>query len=332
MKKNNIRILALSLFSVCLCSGVISAQEKERISLLPEDVDITGRELSVKSGELAIKVPFKGSSIAQDVVQITSPIEGRVMELYPKLFSPVGPDKLVAKLITKDLAAMLDASPEKGRSQLAERWKQVYKYQDVFADNAGVITNIYVRPNDDVYEGDALFDVAKKFMIVAKTTKRTYRDIHPGLEADVLHVKTGRRYRAVIETVSKSKDSYILWLSLGEIPSEVRVGDAFSGDVLLVRKENTKTVPRDQIYEKNGKTYLMLEVETGLMTDEDVEIMEPKLNYLVLKPHTDPNMARLSEADVRTKAVPVEVGKIQKKSSFAKIAAESPSGDADTGN
>jgi len=58
------------------------------------------------------------------------------------------------------------------------------------------------------------------------------------------------------------------------------IGGRFNGYLFVGRSENARLAPRTALVEKNGRKYLMLEVETGLTTEAETELLQSGLHFL----------------------------------------------------
>jgi hypothetical protein len=70
-----------------------------------------------------------------------------------------------------------------------------------------------------------------------------------------------------------------LWLEVEALRDGIRIGEQFDGYLFVGRSENTLLVPSDALFEKDGITYLVMEVETGLANATETEIIKPGKHF-----------------------------------------------------
>jgi hypothetical protein len=199
-----------------------------------------------------------------------------------ELFSYVTPKTVIARMVSNEMAALLDSSND--RKQTETHWKELYDYTDIIPETQGIITNIYAEPKTPVNKGDRLFTVAKKVVIIGKNTAPLYSRLAPGMTAEMQHA---RNPDAVFETVLtdfiqlKGAPHYDrLWLEVTDLKDGIKIGEQFNGTLLVGKSTNTMLVPRKHIIESGGRRFLVTEIKTGLETEEETEITGHSSIYL----------------------------------------------------
>ena len=251
-------------------------------------VTVDAAEQEIQKGNIEVSVKVTGISTAQDAYDIFAPFDGRVEEVIAELFDMVEPKEAMARMVSTEMAALLDSSSAENKKQTAARWKSVYDYYDVKPEFKGIVTNIYVTPKTKVYKGDRLFTVAKKVVIVGKNTEQLYSPLAPGLTAELFYVKDNSlSLDAKLTNFMRLKDSQRfnrLWLEVAELKDGIKIGEQFDGTLLVGRSENTLLVPKKTLFELPGETsgrqYLIMEVETGLVSENQVEILKPGMHFI----------------------------------------------------
>ncbi|MCX5786740.1 MAG: hypothetical protein NTX59_13745 [Elusimicrobia bacterium] len=241
-------------------------------------------ENELKRSDIEIYTKVTGIATAQDTYDVLAPFDGRIEEITPELFDFVTPENAVTRLVSTEMAALLDATTPEERKQTERRWKDVYKYYDVKPENQGIVLNIYVQPKARVYKGDRLFTVARKIIIVGKTTDPLYSPLAPGITADMLYSRDEAvKLKTTLTSFMPIQSSPLynrIWLEAMELRSGIKIGERFNGYMFVARSENTHVVPKNSLIDKNGRKYLILEVETGLATATEIEIRNNGLHYL----------------------------------------------------
>ncbi|MCM2268364.1 MAG: hypothetical protein NDI60_11410 [Elusimicrobiales bacterium] len=239
---------------------------------------------TMKVGKIVVETPVTGITTAQDTYDIFAPFDGRVEELQADLFEYVTPKTVIARMVSTEMAALLDASTEESRKQTERRWQDVYQYFDIKPETAGVLTNIYVQPRTRVLRGDRLFTVARKVVIIAKNTEPLYSKLAKGLTASVEHKRDpGNKYSAVLTDFVALKSSPVfnrLWLEVGDMKGGIKIGEQFDGTLVVGSSSGAKLLPRAELLEHGGRRFLVTEIKTGLETAEELEILESTSLYL----------------------------------------------------
>jgi hypothetical protein len=258
---------------------VFSAQAAPDAPVTVNDV-----EQKIERGTIEVFVKVSGISTAQDSYDILSPFDGRIEDVQTELFRLVGPNDTMARLVSTEMAALLDSSSEENKSQMEKRWKNVYDYYPIKPDFPGIVTNVYAPPRTRVYKGDRLFTVAKKVVVVGKNLERLYSPLTPGMTADLTYGKDdGLKLEATLVNFLPLKDNpnfSRLWLEVEGLQHGIRIGEQFNGTLLVGRSDNTLIVPKKTLFRKSGRQYLIMEVETGLVSEDKIEILKPGMHFI----------------------------------------------------
>lgn len=238
---------------------------------------------NIKTGDIKVVTPVTGISTAQETYDVFAPFDGRVEELQVELFSFVTQKSVLARMVSTEMAALLDSSSAESRKQTERRWQDVYSYTEVKPETQGVITNIYVAPTTRVNKGDRLFTVAKKVIMIAKNTEPLYSDLTVGLKAEMTHVRTRTRFETKLTNFLHVKDTdgiNRLWLEVEDLRAGIKIGEQFTGTLVVGESKNAMLVPRGQVVKSDGRTFLITEIKTGLETKEEIEIIGHSSLYL----------------------------------------------------
>lgn len=268
---------ALSLF--CLCAAL-----PPRAAAAAPAVAVGEKEEEIERGDIDVFVKVTGLSTVQDTYDIYAPFDGRIEDALTELFSLVTPDTILSHMVSTEMAALLDSSTEDSKKQTEKRWKNVYDYYTIKPEFRGVLTNVYVKPKDRVYKGSRLFTVARKVVIIGKNTEPLYAKLANDMTAELIYTKDPDiKLKGVLTNFIRIKDSpYFnrLWLEVTDLKTGLRIGEQFTGFLTIGRSEDTLIVPRDALFEKFGRRYLIMEVETGLSNDKEIEVLKPGRHYI----------------------------------------------------
>ena len=268
-------ILSLCACMLCSFSGPLRADPA---------IAVGSTELEIQKGDIEVFTKVTGISTAQDTYDVYAPFDGRVENVMVDLFDLAGEKDVMARVISTEMAALLDSSSEENKKQTEKRWKSVYDYFEVKPEFQGIVTNIYVDPGFRVFKGDRLFTVAKKVVVIGKNTEPLYSVLAPGMTSELAYGKDDSiKLKAKLVNFLRLKDNprfSRLWLEVDTLRSGIRIGEQFDGYLFVGRSEDTLLVPRNAIFEKFGRTYLVMEVETGLATETQTEVLKPGLHFI----------------------------------------------------
>ena len=238
----------------------------------------------IRKDDLEVYTKVTGLTTAQDTYEVYAPFDGRIEDVMAEPFTLVNPDTVMARMVSTEMAALLDSSSEESRKQTEKRWQGLYEYYSIKPQFQGIVSNIYAEPKAKVNKGDRLFTVARKVVIAGKNTEKLYSKLAAGMTADMVYVKDSEiKVKATLANFLPLKDSpYFnrLWLEVTGLRSGIKIGEQFDGYLLVGKSENTLLVPRTALLDKFGRRYLIMEVETGLSTEDQIEILKPGMHFI----------------------------------------------------
>lgn len=283
MKKLSILFAITLIFSLSAQINTFDiSQIKSRTIVVSED-NIT----KVEKGDLEIYIPIEGITSAQDTFDVVAPFDGRLEEVIVELFDLVDRKEILARMVSSEMAAMLDSSAGMSKKQMKRRWGQVFKLYDVKAMNKGIVTHVYVKSKDVINKGDRLFTIARKVILVGKNTKPVYCPLKNGLPATMKSLKDSSfKLKPVLTKflpLQPNSFYYRLWLDTGKLRNKTKIGARFSGYLFVGRTEDARIVPTNALINIQNRKYLIIEVETGLVTPESTELLKSGNHYIIPK-------------------------------------------------
>ena len=239
---------------------------------------------TLKTGDITIYTPVSGITTAQETYDVLAPFDGRVEELHTELFSFVTPLTVLTRMVSTEMAALLDSSPESSRKQTERRWQDVYKYTEIKPETQGVVTNIFVETGTRINKGDRLFTVAKKVVIIGKNTEPLYSKLAAGMTATIEYARNPDiKFETRLVDFLRVKGSPLtnrLWLEVLDLRDGIKIGEQFNGMLFVGKSTNAMLVPRPHVLESGGRRFLITEIQTGLETAEEIEILGHSSIYL----------------------------------------------------
>ncbi|MFH1618647.1 MAG: hypothetical protein ABIG11_01955 [bacterium] len=226
-----------------------------------------------RKGDLRAYARFAGTATAEDFFNVPSPFTGRVERVMSELFQRVTPKTVMARMVTSETAALLDATSEGSREQTANRWKGIFEYIDIMPQEQGLVVKIHAVSGRQADRNDPLFTVARRIVVIGRTIERIHSDIRTGQVA-VLEGQGGMvTVTAVVKwTVPDTGGRHRAGLEITSDDTEVRPGMPMSGQISLGSSLGTVLVPRSDIIHYGGRKFMLLEVETGISTEDETEI------------------------------------------------------------
>lgn len=256
----------------------------------PEEAQASGRpwispvQRNIRTGDITVTAKVTGITTAQETYDIFAPFDGRIEEVQTELFSFVTPKTVIARMVSTEMAALLDSSSAENRKQTEARWKDLYSYTEIKPETQGIITNVYIDPKTPVNKGDRLFTIAKKVVIIGKNTTPLYTKLAPGMTADMQHARNPDAvFKTSLTGFIRLKDSPLynrLWLEVLNLKDGIKIGEQFDGTMLVGKSADTMLVPRKHIIESGGRRFLVTEIKTGLETEDETEITGHSSIYL----------------------------------------------------
>ena len=245
--------------------------------------DLIFEEKKIESKDLTIEVEIEGVTQAYDNYDIKAPIDGEIILVSCELFDVVKKSDNIIKMATGEVAALLKtAKTEKEKKEILKRWDGMFRYTYITPQYDGIVTSIKHKTGDFVNKGKTILTISKKIRLIAKNKEKLYIEPQKGLNA-LVRDTTGLYKITLVDFMKEKNEGYYkMFLDFDEIPN-IRVGEKLNGKIFFVKKTSTRVVPNDDIIEYKGKKYLIIEVQTGIISEKETEIESFGLNYLKIK-------------------------------------------------
>ncbi len=263
MAKKTKEKFLLFLISFTIIFPILSLEEKE-----------------IKTKEIKLNVDFTGVTHPHDEYDIRADFDGSIAFIYSSPFDIVKSSDIIMRVVTGEMAALLGtAKDEEERKDILKRWKKMFRYSDIKAPSDGIITKIHISENSYVKKGDKLVTLARKMGVIAKNTKPFYMTPIAGLDG-IIETQTGKKYRVILtDFIKEQENKWRFFFDFENLP-QLKVGEAVKGILIVASKTATRVIPNSDLFEYAGKKYLLIELEPGIITENETEIISFKLNYL----------------------------------------------------
>ncbi|MEI7436851.1 MAG: hypothetical protein WCL16_08620, partial [bacterium] len=117
--------------TVTLIAALFMAVPLSRAAEPAPPVTVGQTEQVIKKDDLEVYTKVTGLSTAQDTYDIYSPFDGRVEDVMVELLDLVNVNVVMAKMVSTEMAALLDSSGEGSKKQTEKRWQGVYEYYSI---------------------------------------------------------------------------------------------------------------------------------------------------------------------------------------------------------
>ncbi len=274
--------LCISIFlSLCVYMPSVMAQDTDRpwvYTDMTNQFEVSDSASNIRGGDMILYSKISAISTTQSSYDVYAPFDGRIEEVHAELFDTVDKDTVLATEFTTELAAMMDSTPESGKKQTRRRWQDTFQQYFIKPEEKGIITRIHVSPNTKVVAGDRLFTVSRKVLLIGRNTEPIYNPLFEGMTAEVEHHRTGDTFSAKLVRFIPIKDKpyyYRLWLEVTDIKKGMAIGEQYDGNLTVAKSIGTRIIDRTDLIRHNGKKYVIIEVETGLETEKEIELIRP---------------------------------------------------------
>lgn len=294
----------LSAALILFLASIVYSQEAD---ISANNSAVFNAEKEIYDGTIEVRTKIRGTPSAYETYDVYAPFDGRIDEVRAELFDLVYPETVLARAVTKDMAALLDtansADPQ-SKKQILKRWKGTFEYFDIKPKEAGIVVNVYVKPRDYVKEGDKIFTIARKMQIIAVNTEPVYTPLAQMMKASMTSVRdNGVKVNLYLKSFVPFKEKpffYRLWMDISELRDRIKIGETFEGELFVGRSENAKLVDRKDVIMKDGKRYLLMEIKTGLISDTQLEVLSPTKSFLPPAARVEPKKETTDNKEQKT--------------------------------
>lgn len=237
-------------------------------------------EKKITDKKIFINSPISGVTQAYDEYNVTAPFDGQITAIMPSLFEIVNSSQVAIRMVSGEVSALLKtAKDENERKEILKRWKGMFNYSDIKIPEKGIVTKIYIKKDAFVNKGEVLLTIARKMRVIAKNNEKIYVEIEKGLNGIIEDSKLGKYKITLKDFIPQEKFFYRLLFDFEEIP-DIKVGEQVSGVMMIAERKSARVIPSQDVINYDGKKYLLIEFEPGIITETDTEIAGFKLNYL----------------------------------------------------
>jgi hypothetical protein len=242
----------------------------------------TFEEKRIENKKMLITADISGITQAYEEYDIKANFDGQIISIKPELFDVIESSEAIIRVVTGEVAALLKtATDEKEKDDILKRWDGMFKYTDMRSPTEGIVVKIYVKANDFVNKGDRILRIAKKMRVIAKNKNKLF--IQPQIGLNGIINRAFNKYKITLTNYIPNEDYYYtLLFDFDEIP-DIKIGERVEGVMMMANRQNTRVVSSKDVINYNGKKYLIIQFEPGLITEDETEVLGFTLNYLSIK-------------------------------------------------
>lgn len=246
--------------------------------------------VSVRRGDIQVRVQSTGTVKPQNRVEIKPPIAGRVDEVLVREGDRVRAGQIVAWMSSTDRAALLDAARARGEAEL-RHWKEIYRATPLVAPLDGSIILRNVEPGQTVGTADPLLAMSDVLIVEAQVDETDLALITTGqLTEVVLDAYPEETFTGVVSHVAYEAQTienvtvYNVEVLPSGWPGYVRSG--MTANLTFPGRSACRVllVPAEAVHEEDGLATVKApgrdggpprprEVQTGLSDGKDIEIV-----------------------------------------------------------
>jgi hypothetical protein len=260
---------------------------------------------TVTRGPLTVHVKTNGTVRAEDVFRIRSTIEGRIERVRAKELRWAGPRDELGRMLTLELAAMMDARATTPSQTLEERWKRVYRPTKLFCPKRCFVTKVFAREGKVVKPNALLIEAAGKLRLVGRVRPGDAQWIREGQlvkywpKSDPKKRIQGRVEKFVLDVQGETVEPGGTFTILLDPGHYLDPGTEWEGEITIVAKKNVLRVPTEALLHHKGEVFLPVRVSTGVTSYGTTEItagIKERQHFLLLAPGEDSGVPRHSPA------------------------------------
>ncbi|OGR96504.1 MAG: hypothetical protein A2V88_09600 [Elusimicrobia bacterium RBG_16_66_12] len=221
---------------------------------------------AVRRGELNVRVPLKGTVVAEGVFRSSSAIDACARDLKASTGVWRGGGEVLANLVSKQISALLDAD-ETPEGDPGEFLRKAYTPTPVYCRGLCFPLRFFVKPRECVPARAPIFEAARSLRLIGRLRPEDVPLVPDGAEFafwPVSDPKKRRRARIPRLLAAEEGPSAGAVFTLTLSPDfYLEPGDWEGEAVVPSGKTNALQAPTDALIRRDGRTYLLVRVSTG---------------------------------------------------------------------
>ena len=221
--------------------------------------------------------PFRGEVNAYHPYRVTAPYDGRVESILVAPNQWVVKSDVLALIATAELAAMIDSSATTPQDVLEKRWQNVFKPTEMHCPFEGcVVLSVTGTSHQRMSTGDLILVLAEAYTLEAEVRPPASQNIIAGQVVEVWSPSDPKKRlpaRVLDVRGQRSSGQVHASLLLPQNLERIKPGDILEGEIPLNKREPLLLVPAGALTTFQGRSFVNVEVQTGLNNGRDVEVL-----------------------------------------------------------
>ncbi|PCI40104.1 MAG: hypothetical protein COB53_01875 [Elusimicrobia bacterium] len=253
---------SLAALTLSLLSGPCLAQE-------------TG---DVSRGPLTVRIKTQGTVRAEDIFRIRSSIEGRIEKISIKPDTWATSKTELGRMLTTELAAMLDSRSTTPSKTMEARWQRIFKPTAIRCPKLCYIMKVFAQEGKVVKPNALLMEAAHKLRIVGRVRPGDSKWVKKGQLVrywplnDPKNKVQGRIESFILDTQGETVEPGGTFTILLSPRHFLPPNTEWEGEITIVAKKNVLRVPTDALLYHKGEIFLPVRVSTGVTSYGVTEI------------------------------------------------------------
>ncbi|MFH2204601.1 MAG: hypothetical protein ABIJ96_15915, partial [Elusimicrobiota bacterium] len=251
---------------------------------------------TVERGSIDLTIHTQGTVRAEKIFRMRSTIEGRVEDVFakPRVWFPA--HKELATVLSKELAAIIDAKSATPAAVMHDRWNGVYKPTPISCPFECYVLKTFARSKKWVEPGALLLEAAQKLRLIGRIPPGSGRFIDEDQILTFWDVKNpNKKLQAkvddfILDIQGKKVQSAGTFTILLDSRNYLDPGTQWEGTIKPRAKKDVLRVPTSAIIVVDDQAYLPVRISTGITTGEYTEVtagVASKDQFLFLEKATD---------------------------------------------
>ncbi|MFA6030335.1 MAG: efflux RND transporter periplasmic adaptor subunit [Elusimicrobiota bacterium] len=247
----------------------------------------------LRRGPLRAVVRVRGTVSAEELLRLNAPIDGRVEEILVSSGTWVEPKTDLARMLSREMAAMKDSQGSISEQIMQDRWGKTYRPNAVNCPVRCYVTRVFARPKTVVPSGTALVEAARKLRLLGHVRPGDMAFVRKGQLIDFWDPRRpSRRLQARVEDVRFDVAGQKVApggsvTALLEYGYALEPGTSWEGEIVTQERADALRVPTGALIRFGDELFLPVRVSTGITTYEATEITggaSDRQRFLILDP------------------------------------------------
>lgn len=231
---------------------------------------------AVRRIDIMRRVRVTGDVVTDGIFRVRAPSDGRVESISAHVGAWNDGRAPLAKIASKEFAAMIDSRGAQTEEGVEERWKGTFDFSPAQCDGPCFVMTIFTTPKVWVKAGDELFEAAKRLKLAGRVGSQDAAQLRSGLAITVWRMDDpARKYKGKLANVAIIRDSTDSDFSVDcDAAKTWPPGTRWQGELIVAARRGVLVAPASAIMRAGSDAFLPMKVKLGEPTGDDVEILD----------------------------------------------------------